>query len=72
MHKIDAFEAGVVTTPGDQRVHAVRVTLRGRQALCGAGPISEGVVGRFTDVTARGHVCLSCFAIAVPLPHLAS
>jgi hypothetical protein len=33
MHAIAALEAGVVTAPGDVRIHAIRKTLYGRLAL---------------------------------------
>src|SRR3954453_3299071 len=40
MYMVEALEAGVVSGAGDTRVHAVRVTLQGPVALCGAGPIA--------------------------------
>ena len=70
MYMVDALEAGVVLAPGDERIHAVRMTLHGRAALCGAGPIAGGVLGRFADATE--HVCLACFAEALPSPRKAS
>src|SRR3954466_865149 len=45
MYMVEALEAGVVSGAGDTRVHAVRVTLQGPVALCGAGPIAGGARG---------------------------
>jgi hypothetical protein len=64
MYVVDALEAGLVTTAGDSRVHAVRMSLDGPVALCGAGRIAAGVLGRFAD--AHEDVCLSCYATALP------
>jgi hypothetical protein len=64
MHAVAALEAGVVTTPGDLRIHAIRKTLYGRKAVCGAGPILGLVPGRFDEVAED--VCPSCLALAVP------
>jgi hypothetical protein len=64
MHAIAALEAGVVTTPGDVRIHAIRKTLHGRRAVCGAGPVHGLVTGKFDEV--EEHACPSCLALAVP------
>lgn len=64
MQQIAALEAGVVTTPGDLRIHAVRKTLQGRRPICGAGPLLGLVPGRFDDVTEGA--CPACLALAVP------
>jgi hypothetical protein len=64
MHALAALEAGVVTTPGDVRIHAIRKTLHGRRAVCGAGPILGLVPGKFDEVDE--HACPSCLALAVP------
>ena len=64
MHLIAALEAGVVSTPGDLRIHAIRKTLHGRRAICGAGPILGLVPGRFDEV--EEEVCPGCLALAVP------
>ena len=64
MQVIAALEAGVVTTANDLRIHAIRKTLHGRRAICGAGPILGLVPGRFDDVDEG--VCESCLALAVP------
>ncbi|HET7312231.1 MAG TPA: hypothetical protein VFJ17_13000 [Mycobacteriales bacterium] len=64
MHLITALEAGVVSAPGDLRIHAIRKTLHGRRAICGAGPILGLVPGRFDDVAEDQ--CPSCLALAVP------
>ena len=65
MYMVDALEAGMVAGPGDTRVHAVRMTLQGPVALCGAGPIAGGVPGRFAD--SDHHACYACVAAAMPL-----
>jgi hypothetical protein len=65
MYMVDALEAGVVTEVGDTRVHAVRMTLQGPVALCGAGPIGGGVPGRFAE--SDHHACYACLAAAMPL-----
>jgi hypothetical protein len=64
MHLIAALEAGVVTTPGDLRIHAIRKTLQGRRPICGAGVVLGLVPGRFDEVTEG--VCPSCLALALP------
>lgn len=64
MQVVAALEAGVVTTPGDLRIHAIRKTLAGRRALCGAGSILGLVPGRFDEV--EDDVCPNCLALAVP------
>jgi hypothetical protein len=64
MHAVAALEAGVVTTPGDLRIHAIRKTLHGRKAICGAGPILGLVPGKFDEV--QDDVCPDCLALAVP------
>ncbi|HET6818381.1 MAG TPA: hypothetical protein VFH66_14230 [Mycobacteriales bacterium] len=64
MHLIATLEAGVVTTPGDLRIHAIRKTLHGHRAICGAGPVLGLVPGRFDDVD--DELCPSCLALAVP------
>ncbi len=62
MHVIAALEAGVVTARGDLRIHAIRKTLHGRRAICGAGPILGLIPGRFDEV--EEEVCPSCVALA--------
>ena len=64
MHAVAALEAGVVTTPGDLRIHAIRKTLHGRKAVCGAGPILGLVPGKFDEVAED--VCPDCLALSVP------
>jgi hypothetical protein len=64
MHVVAALEAGVVTTPGDIRIHAIRKSLHGRKAVCGAGPILGLVPGRFDEV--HEEACPDCLALAVP------
>jgi hypothetical protein len=65
MHAIAALEAGVVTTPGDLRIHAIRKTLHVRRAVCGAGPVVLGLVpGRFDEITEGA--CPTCLALALP------
>jgi hypothetical protein len=64
MHSIAALEAGVLTTPGDLRIHAIRKTLHGRRPICGAGIVLGLVPGRFDQVTED--VCPSCLALAMP------
>ena len=64
MHVVAALEAGVVTTPGDLRIHAIRKTLHGRIAVCGAGLILGLVPGRFDEVEEMA--CPHCLALAVP------
>ena len=54
----------MVTTPGDLRIHAIRKTLHGRKAVCGAGPILGLVPGKFDEV--EEDVCTACLALAVP------
>ena len=65
MYMVEALEAGVVHGAGDTRVHAVRMTLEGPVALCGAGPIVAGVPGRFAD--SDHHACYACLATAMPV-----
>jgi hypothetical protein len=65
MYMVEALEAGLVTQVGDNRVHAVRMTLQGPVALCGAGPIGGGVPGRFAD--SDHYACYACVAAAMPL-----
>ena len=69
MYTVEALEAGVVSDEPDATVHAVHMTLHGREALCGAGPIVGGVLRRFAD--ADGLTCLACFAAALPQPRAA-
>ena len=64
MYVVEALEAGLVMGADDGRVHAVRMSLEGQVALCGAGRIAAGVLGRFAD--AHENVCLSCYAAALP------
>jgi hypothetical protein len=64
MYTVEALEAGVVSDDPEATVHAVHMTLRGADALCGAGPIVGRVLKRFGD-TDR-HTCLACFAAALP------
>ena len=73
MYIVEALEAGMVLAPGDDRIHAVHRTLSGREALCGAGRIASGRLGRFADldVEGDGQVCLACFAAALPTPRKA-
>jgi hypothetical protein len=65
MYMVEALEAGMVAGAGDTRVHAVRMTLQGPVALCGAGAIVGGVPGRFAD--SDHHACYACLAAAMPL-----
>jgi hypothetical protein len=65
MYVVEALEAGLVTGADDGRVHAVRMSLHGLVAVCGAGRIAAGVLGRFGDVR-DDEVCLACFAAALP------
>jgi len=67
MQSIAAMEAGVVTTRGDLRIHAIRKTLGGRRAVCGAGTVLGLVPGRFDEV--EEDTCPSCLALAVPGQH---
>lgn len=69
MYMVEALEAGVVSDEPGATVHAVHMTLHGREALCGVGPIVGGVLRRFGDVD--GHLCLACFAAALPQPRAA-
>jgi hypothetical protein len=62
MHAVAAHEAGVVTAPGDLRVHAIRKTLHGRKAVCGAGPVLGLLPGRFDEV--EENVCADCLTLA--------
>ena len=64
MQSIAAMEAGVVTTPGDIRIHAIRKTLEGRRAACGAGIVLGLVPGRFDEVETGA--CPACLALSVP------
>jgi hypothetical protein len=64
MESFAALEAGVVTTPGDLRIHAFRKTLGGRRAVCGAGIVLGLVPGRFDEV--EEGACPSCLALAMP------
>lgn len=45
---------------GDDRTHAVKPTVNGRRALCGAGLITTHVPGRF-DASAE-QACPACVA----------
>jgi hypothetical protein len=65
MYVVEALEAGLVTGDDDGRVHAVRMSLHGPLAVCGAGRIAAGRLGRFADVR-DDEVCLACFAAALP------
>ena len=71
MYVVDALEAGLVTGDEGGRVHAVRMSLQGPVAICGAGRIAEGVLGRFAEVR-DDEVCLACFAAALPSQRSAS
>jgi hypothetical protein len=71
MYVVDALEAGLVTGGNDDRVHAVRMSLAGAVAVCGAGRIAAGVLGRFADVR-DDEVCLACYASALPSQRSAS
>ena len=64
MQSIAAMEAGVVTTPGDIRIHAIRKSLAGRRAVCGAGNVLGLVPGRFDEV--ESGACPACLALSVP------
>jgi len=70
MDMVEALEAGVLSNEPDATVHAVRMTLHGPEALCGAGPIVGGVLRRFGE--ADRHTCLACFAAALPQARAAS
>lgn len=65
MQPIAALEAGVVTG-GDIRIHAIRKTVHGRRAVCGAGSgaVLGLVPGKFAEV-AEG-MCSDCLALALP------
>jgi len=65
MYVVEALEAGLVRDARDLRVHAIRMTMTGPAALCGAGPVSRNVAGRFADQHER--VCGSCKATALLL-----
>lgn len=69
MHMVNALEAGVVTAEPDALVHAVRMTLRGADAACGAGPIVGRVLARFGETDRQ--MCLVCFSTALDEPHAA-
>jgi len=64
MQPIAALEAGVVTTPGDVRIHAIRKTITGRRAVCGAGLVLGLLPVRFDEV--ESEVCPSCLALSAP------
>lgn len=64
MHTVEALESGVLSDEPQATVHAVRTTLHGPEALCGAGPIVGRVLKRFGE--AERHTCLACFAAALP------
>src|SRR5206468_8040437 len=64
MHTVEALESGVLSDEPHATVHAVRMTLRGPEALCGAGVIVGRVLKRFGE--ADRHTCLACFASALP------
>lgn len=70
MYMVEALEAGVVTSEPDAVVHAVRMTLRGAEAVCGAGPIAGRVLTRFGE--ADRQKCLVCFAAALDEPRAAA
>ena len=70
MDMVEALEAGVLKDEPHATVHAVRMTLHGPEALCGAGPIVGRVLKRFGD--ADRHTCLACFAAALPQTRAAS
>lgn len=70
MYVVEALEAGLVTDARNDRVHAVRMSLEGPVALCGAGRIGAGVIGRFAELD--DEVCLACFAAALPAQRTAS
>lgn len=67
MYMVEALEAGVLTPEPDATVHAVRMTLHGPEAVCGAGPIARRVLKRFGEGDRL--VCLACFAVALDEPH---
>jgi hypothetical protein len=64
MHTVEALESGVLSDEAHATVHAVRITLHGPEALCGAGPIVQRVLKRFGE--SDRHTCLACFAAALP------
>jgi hypothetical protein len=68
---VEALEAGVLNDEPGATIHAVHMTLHGREALCGAGPIAGGVLRRFGE-SDDGQICLACFAAALPQPRGAS
>jgi hypothetical protein len=47
---------------GDERTHAVKPTVNGRRALCGAGLITTHVPGRFDAGADAENVCPECIA----------
>jgi len=51
-----AYEGGLVT--GGDVVHAIRPTITGYRAWCGAGGITEFVAARFDPLTAES--CAAC------------
>lgn len=55
------LQAGVVADPADGHTHAVRTSLAGNVALCGAGSISRLHPGRFQPDAADA--CPACAAL---------
>jgi len=66
MTVMTAFEPGYATN--DLRQHASRPAIGGPSALCGAGRITQPIVGRFGTTTPDPcPVCLELLVIQPPL-----
>ena len=68
MQLLEALQAGLVSTVGDIRVHAVKASLTGPQAVCGAGTIIRTLPQRFADDDP--HTCYACLVTTMPQPRL--